>query len=222
MLAFDSILFDFDGVLADTEPLHWLCWREVLKPLGIDLDWDYYAENCVGIDDRGMLQVMAEKSDPPRDWHDLFAQYPRKKELFSARTHASPPFVPELGPMLEELHGAYRLAVVTSSGRAEVEPLLVAGGLRRHFDAIVGAENVTRRKPEPEPYLKAAELVGGRSPLVVEDSVPGIASGRAAGFEVLEIPDAAHMPALLRARLAAAAPGRITGSDGAAMQCKLE
>ena len=52
MPQFDSILFDFDGVLADTEPLHWATWAEVLKPLGVTLTWDYYSRHAVGIDDR--------------------------------------------------------------------------------------------------------------------------------------------------------------------------
>jgi beta-phosphoglucomutase len=205
MPRFDSILFDFDGVLADTEPLHCACWAEVLKPLGIALDWEYYRDHCIGIDDKEMLRAMAAKAGRPVDWRILFAEYPKKKELFRARTLASPPFAPEMDGLLGGLHIVYRMAVVSSSACSEVEPLLVAGGLRRHFDAIVGADNVARYKPEPEPYLKAAGLLGALRPLVVEDSAAGLASGRAAGFETLAIPRAAEMPRLLTARLAGGA-----------------
>jgi len=201
MSAFDSILFDFDGVLADTEPVHWACWAEVLKPLGVDLKWDYYRANGIGLDDEALLRMLAAQADPPIDWRRLYAEYSRKKELFRARTLAAPPFAPVLGGFLEDLHRTYKLAVVTSSACMEVEPLLVAGGLRGHFDALVGAEDVTRCKPDPEPYLKAAESIGGQTPLVVEDSPSGLASARAAGFAALAIPHPSRMPDLLLARL---------------------
>jgi beta-phosphoglucomutase-like phosphatase (HAD superfamily) len=92
--------------------------------------------------------------------------------------------------------------VVTSSARDEIDPLLAAGGLRRHFDALVGAEDVTHYKPDPEPYRKAAELLGARTPLVVEDSAAGLASGRAAGFAVLAVTTPSEVPALVTRRLA--------------------
>src|SRR5579871_6473211 len=64
LMPFDSILFDFDGVLIDSEPVHWACWAEVLKPLGVTLRWDFYRDHCIGIDDREMLRMMATQSDP--------------------------------------------------------------------------------------------------------------------------------------------------------------
>ncbi|HEY1217307.1 MAG TPA: HAD-IA family hydrolase [Bryobacteraceae bacterium] len=198
----DAILFDFDGVLADTEPVHWACWAEVLKPFGIALEWEYYRDHGIGIDDKEMLRTLAGLAHPPLDWRTLFAEYPRKKELFRRRVLAHPPFDPALDAFLDNLHRTYRLAVVTSSARGEIDPLLAAGGLRHHFDALVGAEDVTHYKPDPEPYRKAAELLGARTPLVVEDSAAGIASGRAAGFAVLATPEPSQMPALVTRRLA--------------------
>ena len=198
MPEFDAILFDFDGVLADTEPVHWACWAEVLKPFGIALEWEYYRDHGIGIDDKEMLRTLAGLANPPLDWRTLFAEYPRKKELFRRRVLAHPPFDPALDAFLENLHRTYRLAVVTSSARGEIDPLLVRGGLRHRFDALVGAEDVTHYKPDAEPYRRAAELLGVRAPLVVEDSEAGIASGRAAGFEVLCVQSPAEVPDLLR------------------------
>jgi sugar-phosphatase len=104
--------------------------------------------------------------------------------------------------LLASLDG-YRLAVVSSSGRAEIEPVLEAAGVRRHFQTIVTGEDVRELKPSPEPYRTAAARLGITRALVVEDSPAGIASGRAAGFEVLEIVEAEQMAGLLRARLEA-------------------
>jgi HAD superfamily hydrolase (TIGR01509 family) len=197
--AFDAILFDFDGVLADTEPVHWVCWAEVLKPLGVILSWEYYRDHCIGIDDRDMLRKMAACSDPPADWETMWAQYPKKKELFRARMLHAPPFDAALDGLLGRLHCKYKLAVVSSSSRTEIDPLLIAGGLREHFDTLVCSEDLPRErlKPAPDPYLLAARRTGAQMPVVLEDSAAGVASGRAAGFEVIAVKAAADVPRLL-------------------------
>ena len=197
MPEFEAILFDFDGVLLDSEPVHCACWAEVLAPLGVTLEWEFYRQHGVGVDDREMLRTVAARSDPPRNWEELWALYPAKKKLFQARMTQLPPFDPSLDGFLGELHGAYKLAVVTSSATTEIAPILAAGGIRRHFDTLVGGEDVKHHKPAPEPYLLAAQRLGVRAALVVEDSEVGMASGRAAGFEVLAVKG----PADLRERV---------------------
>ena len=62
---FDAILFDFDGVLIDSEPLHCLCWADVLKPLGVTLEWEFYRDHCIGIDDREMLPTSIRTGRAP-------------------------------------------------------------------------------------------------------------------------------------------------------------
>jgi beta-phosphoglucomutase len=202
MPAFDSILFDFDGVLADTEPVHCTCWAEVLEPEGITLAWEIYRERFMGIDDREMLRMLAAEATPPLAWEPLWKLYPAKKERFRARVTEEPPFHPALSAFLDDLSSRYVLAVVSSSSCSEIEPMLEAGGLRHFFRTVVGGENVKRHKPAPEPYLLAAERLGVRAPLVVEDSAAGLAAGRAAGFEVLVIADPAEMVGLVSRRLA--------------------
>jgi len=200
MCALQAIFFDFDGVLLDTEPVHWACWSEMLATVGISLTWEYYRDHCIGIDDRDMLRTLARMADPPRDWDSLWALYPAKKALFQARMTA-PPFESALVEMLPELRSRFKLAVVSSSSCAEIEPLLVAGGIRAHFDTIVGGSDVSRHKPAPEPYLLAATRLSVDTALVLEDSAAGIASGRAAGFEVLAVRHPSEVASLLRDRL---------------------
>ena len=202
MPGFDSIFFDFDGVLADTEPVHCACWAEVLAPEGVALDWAVYATRFMGIDDREMLRILAGQANPRREWADLWRLYPAKKELFRCRVMSAPPFDPGLRPFLSGLNGQYRLAVVSSSSSSEIEPMLEAAGLLPYFQTVVGGEHVKRHKPAPDPYLLAAERLNVRSPLVVEDSEPGQASGRAAGFEVLAVMHPTEVPALVGRRLA--------------------
>src|SRR5215471_2464885 len=118
MPAFEAIFFDFDGVLIDSEPVHWACWRDVLLPLGADLTWEFYRDQCIGIDDRDMLKMMAGE----RDWREFWAQYPAKKQLFRDRMMTAPPFPTTLPATLDRLKGNYRMAVVSSSSCEEIEP----------------------------------------------------------------------------------------------------
>ena len=194
MTGFQAIFFDFDGVLIDSEPVHWTCWREVLLPLGVLLEWEFYRDKCIGIDDREMLRMMAGE----RDWRDLFAEYPKKKELFRARMIEAPPFPETLPGMLESLRAKYRMAVVSSSSCDEIEPLMERAGVRSYFDTVVGAGDVRNLKPDAEPYLLAAKRLGVSRAVVLEDSAAGMAAGRAAGFQVLQIRHPNEVPEVLR------------------------
>jgi beta-phosphoglucomutase len=198
---FEAILFDFDGVICDSEPVHWACWADVLSPVGVTLDWEFYRDRCIGIDDRDMLRMMAARSEPPRDWEGLWALYPAKRDLFRARMMDAPPFPDRMAEFLGGLRSEYKMAVVTSSGRTEVEPLLQTAGLFSYFDTLVCAGDTQRHKPAPDPYLLAAERLQARTALVVEDSGAGIAAGRAAGFEVLAVKSPADVPELVARRL---------------------
>jgi beta-phosphoglucomutase len=193
-LIFDSILFDFDGVLADTEPIHYQCWLEVLAPFGLEPTWDYYQRECIGISDR----LMVERISTPALFDQIWPQYSVKQALFRQKLMLKSPFLAETTAMLSELAPHYKLAVVSSSGRTEIEPPIVRAGLREYFQAMVCGKEAGNLKPSPDPYLRAAQLLGAKSPLVVEDSVAGEASGRAAGFEVLRVNSAESVPAEIR------------------------
>jgi beta-phosphoglucomutase len=201
MEPYEAILFDFDGVLVDSEPVHFECWREILEPFGIPLEWKTYSEHCIGISDRAMLASLCEQKNPPLDIEILLPEYPKKKQMFRDRMIQHPCVTPEVLRLLDELHG-YKLAVVTSSGRSEVEPILVACGIRERFDTAVFGGDVKRLKPAPDPYLLAMERLGVTRALVVEDSAPGEESGRAAGCHVVRVKDQSEVPAAVRARLA--------------------
>jgi beta-phosphoglucomutase len=200
-MPFDAILFDFDGVLVDSEPIHYDCWIEILGPFGFNMDWDTYVRTCVGISDRTMVERFAHAQTPALDPDVLYAQYPRKKELFRDRMLAANPFLPETLELVRELALKMPLAVVSSSGRTEIEPPIIAAGIRHHFQALVCGLEAGKLKPAPDPYLKAAQMLQARNPLVVEDSDAGAASGLAAGFEVLRIAHPNELPASLRKAL---------------------
>jgi beta-phosphoglucomutase len=197
---YEAVLFDFDGVLVDSEPVHFGCWREILLPFGIDLDWKTYNEHCIGIADRAMLSFLCSCKNPALDVELLAAEYPRKKELFRQRM-GKIGVAMEVAELVKELYGKYRLAVVTSSNIREVGDILQDSGLMPLLDTVVHGGDVRRHKPAPDPYLLALERLGVKSALAVEDSVAGIAAARAAGLDVVEIPQASEVSPLVRARL---------------------
>lgn len=196
----EAILFDFDGVLADTEPLHWACWNEALGSLGVSISWEAYAEHCIGISDRAFLEALGRVSIPPRPLDELWPTYPLKKKLFAERAVTGNLIAAETKALLEEL-SPLKLAVVTSSAASEIGAILMAESILDCFQATVYGDEVVNLKPDPEPYLTAMQRLGVTRALVLEDSAPGIASGKAAGCEVIEVKRASDVPALVRARL---------------------
>ena len=200
-MKYDAILFDFDGVLVDSEPTHYQCWNEILGGFGLSLDWEAWCAHCIGVSDRAMLRRMCANAKPRIDVETLYATCPRKHARFRQLMEERMPFFEGVLELFKSLDG-YSLAVVTSSGRDEVEPVLIKAGLMTYFDAAVYGGDVGRLKPAPDPYLRAAELLGAKRPLVVEDSDAGEASGRAAGFDVLRVKASGDVPAALRISIA--------------------
>jgi HAD superfamily hydrolase (TIGR01509 family) len=199
--AIEAVLFDFDGVLADSEPVHCECWSIVLEPLGISLTWEIFEKHCVGKPDLWVAHFVRGLADPKAEFEAVWSLHPRKTELFLERMTANPPITEEVRGLLGAL-GAYKLGVVTASDKAEIEPVLRAAGIRGHFDVVVCAGDVVETKPAPDPYLLAMRRLGVIRALAVEDSESGAESARRAGLEVVRVGKAQEMPALVAARLA--------------------
>jgi HAD superfamily hydrolase (TIGR01509 family) len=197
---YDAILFDFDGVLVDSEPVHFECWLEILESYGMHMDWETYRTHGIGVSDRALMSMLCEQAGRPREVDRLLAEYPRKKEMFRSRMLERQLIPGEVLTLLPELQ-AYQLAVVTSSGQSEVEPLLRDAGIHGLFRTVVYGGDVKQLKPAPDPYLLAMKKLGARTALVVEDSDAGEASGRAAGLDVLRVKSPIEMPELLRDRI---------------------
>jgi len=206
-----AAIFDFDGVLVDSEPLHFRALRDALAPEAITIDEQEYAREYLAYDDRGGIRTALERHGQPWDGERIETIALRKARLFQALL----PSVPWLPGARELVLGLERaglpLAIASGALRAEIEAILSAGGLRGAFRAVVGAEDVTSGKPHPEPYLRAlaalaATATGLRASecLVVEDSMPGIAAARAAGMTVVAVTNSYPAPRLSAAQLVVA------------------
>ena len=197
MAEYEAILFDFDGVLGDTEPLHFESWAEALEPLGISLDWPTFEKHCVGIPDRVVAEFFRGLVHPPADFDAVWARHPLKRDLFLRKLREKPFYLPETPALIRSLRG-YKLGVVSASSRIEIDAALEAAGILRCFEVVIGTEDVERTKPAPDPYLLALRRLGVAKALAVEDSEAGVASATAAGLDVLRVPRPADMPGLLR------------------------
>jgi HAD superfamily hydrolase (TIGR01509 family) len=188
-----AAIFDFDGVLVDSEPLHYEALRQALGPEGIDVDREEYARFYLAYDDREGARIALERHGFPYDAARVQAVALRKAAAFEALL-PSVPFFPGAAELVRGLAAEVPLAIASGALRSEIEAILAAGGLRDAFAAIVGADDVSRGKPDPEPYLTAmarlAPLAPGIAPedcLVFEDSMAGIAAARAAGMRVVAV-----------------------------------
>ena len=201
MQSYEAILFDFDGVLVDSEPIHYECWLEVMRPYGLTLDYETYCRECIGISDRLMAEFVCHRASPPLPFETLWSEYPRKRQLVRDRMLAADPVSVATRDLIADLRPQFKIAVVTSSGETEVRPILERAGLLPMLDTVVYGGDVRNHKPHPEPYLLALERLGVARALAVEDSKAGIASARAAGLDVVEIDDPAQMVSRVREAL---------------------
>lgn len=207
MLSFTALLFDFDGVLADSEPIHWRAWHEVLEPFAPDLDWETYQRYCVGISDLRMLQFFCQIAKKPVTTDEVLALYPQKRKIFQELAMTRSIVDERLVHLLRGLRGL-QLAVVTSSSQVEVEPILKIAGLLDVLSTVVYGNNVTNYKPHPEPYqLALARLqIQPSEAIVFEDSASGIRSGLDAGCRVVTVNSPVDLLALVEDTLAGRLP----------------
>ncbi len=191
-----AIIFDFDGVIADTEPLHFAGFRQTLSEIGIALtESDYYA-NYLGYDDRGCFIAALTAHQRPTDPPALAPLMQRKAHAYLESMKDHLVIFPGVREFVREAAAAYPLAIASGALRHEIEVILEQAGIRKEFLHITSAEDVTRGKPDPQPYLHAlnalnrqrrAQTIVAGSCLVIEDSIPGIRSAKTAGMKVLAV-----------------------------------
>jgi HAD superfamily hydrolase (TIGR01509 family) len=194
---FGALLFDLDGTLVDTMPLHGLAYAAVFESLGYPFTMEDYLAH-VGPPARVAIPAFALAAGMGVIDDDMIATIHReKKGRFKevlARERA--PALAAAG-LLARHAGRTPMALVTSGNRDGAEAILGTMGWREYFGAVITGDDVTKGKPYPEPYLTAAALLGVAPArcLVFEDTEAGIASGLAAGMSVIDVtqPGAIHL-----------------------------
>jgi beta-phosphoglucomutase-like phosphatase (HAD superfamily) len=188
-----AVIFDFDGVLVDSEPLHYRALRDSLSADGISISPEEYAREYLAYADRECIRIAFERHGVAHDGEAIEATSRRKARIFDALL-GEVPFFEGARELVAELSRTVPLAIASGALTYEIERILNAGGLRAPFFTVVGADDVSRGKPHPEPYLVAMERLRAPVPdlspadcLVFEDSVAGIAAGLAAGMKVIGV-----------------------------------
>jgi HAD superfamily hydrolase (TIGR01509 family) len=179
-----AAIFDFDGVLVDSEPIRFKAGAQALEEIGVSLTWERFMRFWLGrTDDAGLRDLLGNRFQA--DGKRVVA---RRNALYEERLDEAQAF-PDSVQLIRRVPDGTRLAVATGSRRTEVERILTRLRLFQDFHAIVTAEDYARAKPAPDPFLAAARRleISPRSCLVIEDSAAGVTAAHAAGMPVVAV-----------------------------------
>jgi HAD superfamily hydrolase (TIGR01509 family) len=192
----EALVFDFDGVIADTEPMYWRAWQELLKDYDVPFAWADYCRIGRGIRDEAILVSLATMVSDAEVMTRIRKRMPECAEKVRSWMLDQPPISDATVQLLKSLEGR-ALGLVTTSNRADVEALLRRKGIAGCFKACVFGEEVTRHKPDPAPYLLIREKLGVRGGIVFEDSEAGLLSAAKAGFKCIRVSTPGDLPKLV-------------------------
>jgi len=192
----EAVIFDFDGVIVDTEPLHFAAFQRLLEPLGLGFSWEQYVETYMGFDDRDAFMEAFKAHGTGLSATSLQGFIDRKADLFQEIIRDGISAYPGVVDLIRGFR-ASRTPLAISSGalRSDIAPILETLGITGCFDVVVTAEDVARSKPDPECYRLAhrrlneslrLDLAPGQV-LAIEDTPAGIAAAKGAGLRVIAV-----------------------------------
>jgi beta-phosphoglucomutase len=192
-----AIVFDFDGVIADTEPIHLRAFQEELLALGFSLSERDYLDRYLGVSDREGFEAVSRDQGRPLDAAMVDLMIARKSVRMRAEAASASPVFPGVPDRVREWSQTVPVAIASGALRVEIEAILAAVALSSCFSTIVSADDPVASKPSPAPYQLALERLAaatGRSAafdpaccVAIEDSRWGIASAKRAGLRVVGV-----------------------------------
>jgi len=190
-----AIIFDFDGVIADSEPLHLKAFQQALQEEGLQLDRDEYFSRYLGFDDVGVFAALGRDRALPMDDRRIKTLVARKGEKLQAMLDDGQLLFPGAAAFIREAAAVVPLAIASGALRHEILEILEAADLAHQFSTIVAAGDTPEGKPSPAPYQLAFSLIqeaAGRSldpsrSVAIEDSAWGLESARGAGLRCVGV-----------------------------------
>lgn len=189
-----AVVFDFDGVIANSEPLHLLGFQRVLAEREIVLSESDYYSRYLGYADEEAFEVVGRDAGRPFSRRDILELMDRKAQIMPVLLADPRVLFPDAAACIRRLAASVPLAIASGALRGEIELVLEANDLASCFRAIVAAGETPRSKPAPDPYSRAVQLLGeggwiapGVTCVAVEDSHWGITSAQHAGLRCVGV-----------------------------------
>ena len=191
-----AVVFDFDGIIVDSEPLHYRAFQKILEPLGAGFSWAQYTEKYMGYDDRDAFREAFRVAALPLTDHKLAEIISLKASLFQEVASEGVSSYPGVIQLIKSISGVIPLAVCSGALRSDILPVLEMLSIQDCFDCIVTADDVAASKPDPASYQLAINQLQllfpkhGITPsdsLAIEDTPAGISSAKGAGLKVLSV-----------------------------------
>ena len=193
-----AVVFDFDGVLANSEPLHLRAYQEILSELGISVDRDEYYARYLGFDDTGAFKAIAAARGQAWTEEEIAALVAKKTVVFDEMLESVDVLYPRAADCVVRLARDLPLGIASGALRHEIVAILRRGGLEEYFRFVVAAGDTPAGKPAPDPYRLAARLHGlpPSRCVAIEDSRWGIESAKSAGLRCVGITQTYAAPEL--------------------------
>ena len=185
-----GIVFDFDGVIVDTEPLHYRAFQEVMGAFGVEFDYAEYQKRYIGFDDRDGFAAIAGDHDIGLDDVRLAELIERKADTFERLVRQGVEPIPGVIQLIQAAAERWTIAICSGAIRRDIDAALeTVGNLSDLFSHIVTAEDVARSKPDPASYTLAATRLGLEPAhlLAIEDTPAGLRSASGAGLHTLAV-----------------------------------
>jgi len=192
----EAVIFDFDGVIVDTEPLHYAAFQRLLEPMDLGFSWDEYVETYMGFDDRDAFLEAFQSRGRELAVGELQRLIDRKAQIFQEIIRAGITPYPGVVELIRLIRGrSLPLAISSGALRSDITPILDTLGIADCFDIIVTAEDVAKSKPDPECYRLAHTLLNKARSLsitadrvmAIEDTPAGISAAKCAGLQVVAV-----------------------------------
>ncbi len=193
-----AFLLDFDGVIADSEPLHFSMYQKVLADLGVELLEDDYYQKYLGLDDRGCFQAIFRDRSKPLSDVQLIHLIEKKHQAFLEAIKGRSILLPGAAEFIEKVAPTYYVAIVSGALRSEIVTILSAFHLEGKIQVIIAAEDVIHGKPDSEGFLRAirllnkdfvppSEILIPEECLAIEDSPWGLEAAKKAGVKCVAL-----------------------------------